>query len=90
MLFPYYISNWNKMQGLSQFGTATLDLREKAGFRPRFPRACGKTIGFWNRLCIAFYSCAGPKAVVSKPTEFETASEGRYPPLDSGVRNVRV
>jgi hypothetical protein len=32
------------------FGTATLDLREKVGFRPRFPRACGKTIGFWNRL----------------------------------------
>jgi hypothetical protein len=32
------------------FGTATLDLREKAGFRLHFPRACGKTIGFWNRL----------------------------------------
>jgi mRNA interferase MazF len=32
------------------FGTATLDLREKAGFRPLFPRDCGKTIGFWNRL----------------------------------------
>jgi hypothetical protein len=32
------------------FGTATLDLKEKAGFRPLFPGACGKTIGFWNRL----------------------------------------
>jgi hypothetical protein len=35
------------------FGTATLDLREKAGFRPLFPGACGKTIGFWNRLTYA-------------------------------------
>jgi hypothetical protein len=32
------------------FGTATLDVREKAGFRPLFPGACGKTIGFWSRL----------------------------------------
>jgi hypothetical protein len=32
------------------FGTATLDLREKTGFRPLFPGACGKTRGFWNRL----------------------------------------
>jgi hypothetical protein len=32
------------------FGTATVDLQEKAGFRSLFPRACGKTIGFWNRL----------------------------------------
>jgi hypothetical protein len=32
------------------FGTAILDLGEKAGFRPLFPKACGKTIGFWNRL----------------------------------------
>jgi hypothetical protein len=34
------------------FETATLDLREKAGSRPLFPKACEKTIGFWNRLML--------------------------------------
>jgi hypothetical protein len=39
-----------KIEGGSVFGTATLDLRGKAGFRPLFPRGCGKTMGFWNSL----------------------------------------
>jgi hypothetical protein len=48
---PKQIKNeeWRLFQNFS-FGTATLDLREKAGFRPLFPGACGKTMGFWNSL----------------------------------------
>jgi hypothetical protein len=46
------------------FGTATLDLREKAGFRPLFLRACGKTMGFWNRL--KYYYCYYSQLKIAK------------------------
>jgi hypothetical protein len=32
------------------FGTTTLDLIEKAGFRPLFRKPVLKLTGFWNRL----------------------------------------
>jgi hypothetical protein len=32
------------------FGTATLALREKPGFRPLFQGVCGKPMWFWNRI----------------------------------------
>jgi hypothetical protein len=35
---------------MSDFETASLDLNGKGDFRPLFPRAGGKTMGFWNRL----------------------------------------
>ena len=34
----------------SVFGTATLDLLEKAGFRPLFQKLVPKPTGFWNKL----------------------------------------
>jgi hypothetical protein len=40
---------WLPFQNFS-FGTASLDLKGKAGFRPLFPRAGGESIGFWNSL----------------------------------------
>jgi hypothetical protein len=46
----FVIISYKRLFQNFSFGTATLDLREKAGFRLLFPRACGKTIGFWNRL----------------------------------------
>jgi hypothetical protein len=33
-----------------QFWNSNLRFTGKAGFRPLFPGACGKTMGFWNRL----------------------------------------
>jgi hypothetical protein len=35
---------------MSDFGTATLDLREKSDIKPIFPRAGSKLTEFWNRL----------------------------------------
>jgi hypothetical protein len=35
---------------MSDFGTATLDLKEKSDFRLVFPRAGPKLTEFWNRL----------------------------------------
>jgi hypothetical protein len=35
---------------MSDFGTATLDLDEKAGFRPLFQEPVPKLTEFWNRL----------------------------------------
>jgi hypothetical protein len=35
---------------MSDFGTASLDLEEKADFRPLFPRASPKLTEFWNWL----------------------------------------
>jgi hypothetical protein len=34
----------------SVFGTATLDLMEKAGFRPLFQEVVSKLTEFWNNL----------------------------------------
>jgi hypothetical protein len=55
------------------FGTATLDLREKAGFRPLFPRACGKTIGFFHRLRLLKPLWSGHKPRIH-PRAFENIS----------------
>ena len=35
---------------MSNFGTATLDLLEKVGFRPLFQELVPKPTGFWNKL----------------------------------------
>jgi hypothetical protein len=35
---------------MSNFGTATLNLDEKAGFRPLFRKPVSKLTEFWNRL----------------------------------------
>jgi hypothetical protein len=43
----------------SVFGTATLDLGEKPGYWPVFPRAWPKPTGFWNRLLGFSYSPEG-------------------------------
>jgi hypothetical protein len=35
---------------MSDFGTATLDVKEKAGFRPLFRKPVPKPTEFWNWL----------------------------------------
>jgi hypothetical protein len=37
---------------MSDFGTAALDLAEKADFRPLFPKPVPKLTEFWNRLTL--------------------------------------
>ena len=37
---------------MSNFGTATLDLLEKVGFRPLFQELVPKPTGFWNKLTL--------------------------------------
>jgi hypothetical protein len=43
MIFLFF--QWRLSQNFS-FGKATLDLGEKAGLKPLFPRACPKTVRF--------------------------------------------
>ena len=42
---------------MSNFGTATLDLDEKAGFRPFFQQLGSKLTKFWNKLICLSLNC---------------------------------
>jgi hypothetical protein len=64
------------------FGTATLDLIEKAGFRPLFRKPVPKLTEFWNRLIILEFF------IMSQEINIRPAVEGDVPLIPRFIRGL--